>query len=255
MDSASRQLVREFAIWQVESQIQLKHKLDQEAKELQAAHEEALEYAAAKHAEVLAGAEKARQTLELQIENEKRRRAQMMDDELEQARREKVALLAAEKQRLVEEALQKEKEAEAIREKERAAADAQMRAQEHHTNLENERKQRKDAAEQRMKEEEEQQAALAAANAPPPPNPLLPMQRIEAEHQEYLALHKKLKEMRKNMLSEHRKRKNSPGTSAAFKQMTDSRRLVTKTLGQIMDDMEKNGVLVSRLDLGACASN
>ena len=99
--------------------------------------------------------------------------------------------------------------------------------------------------------------AIASGSAPPAPSAtpsapvVTPNAEVEADHKAYLQLHKKLKEMRQYMKTQHRQcmeaKKNTGIANPAIEEMSDMRREMTKLVGQLTGDNKKNLVIVSSL--------
>ncbi|KAL1306639.1 hypothetical protein AAFC00_005316 [Neodothiora populina] len=249
--------------------------LDDQLAEQERLHKEALAIAAAEHERVRESAERARERVELEIERERKRREEEELRVLDAARREKVEREAAERKRLKEELerqaedqkkrLAEEKDIETTRtrlaeQKRREEEEAgQKKKQEDEERERKSKEQASSAAAAATKATENAQAQPAAAapsTAQAQPTPSAPVNQIvqsgapsltnsaaerEATHRRYLGLHKRLKEMRKYVVSESKK---SP---ALKKQLGDWRRKVVQTVGQLTT--EKGGNRKPLLDM------
>jgi len=273
-NSPSRQILDDLARFHIDSDIAFKNKLDQKSARLAQQHRVALEDAAQKHAAVLRGALQARDVLQIQMENDAIRRRIEQEAQLEKAKREKLELEAAERQRKVEAAQEAEREVQRRRDQERATLEAEERARVENERLATEKKKREEdaqnarretearrieeenaakGAEERAKVQAQQASAIPVAVAasksslptatPPSGVPLMPWNELEATHAEYLKLHQKLKDMRKNMVAAYKQVKNNQGSQLA--KMFEMRRLVSKLLGQTNNDRVKNREVVS----------
>ncbi|KAF2667319.1 hypothetical protein BT63DRAFT_456623 [Microthyrium microscopicum] len=264
LDSPSRQLMEDLCRWQIESDRKFKERLDEQDKILAASHRKALDEAKEKHAAVLRSAERARETLQLQITNESIRRQQQEEEALEQARRDQAELEARQRQAQVERALQLEREAKAKLDADRATAEAEERTRREQTRFSVEQEQRQREATQHRELEEANRRQQAAIPIKPPPvvapaiqqpvaaaakklaptsatlssTPLTPWEQLTNVHDQYLALHQKLKAMRKHMGEALKDAKKVPGSQVA--NMSDMRREVNKLLGQTTNDGKKN---------------
>lgn len=170
------------------------------------------------NARIKAEQEARQREQERKAQEEKERR-----DREEKARQEADRLAKQRAQAEAEEKERKEKEAAEHRERERVAK------AEHEANL--------------KKQEEARQAAAARAVPPPQPKPSSPNHaanpEVEKRHNEYLALHKKLKTFRKDFFAAAKK-------DAALKpHVGDMRRAMKASIGQLTDDKSGNRKAVS----------
>ena len=255
-DSPSRQLLWELSRLGIASQENFYARLDRETHEREVVHKKALAAAAAEHNRIRESAELVRRELEQQVQNERRRREEEQRRELERQRQEQVEkeieerkLLEREKAKTAALEVKRAEQAERIR---KAEAETAAKAQE----AEKER-QKSQAAERIRKEKqnEELQRRLAQAKAvqekpaplvqskdaptvpQPQPATTVPTQsgppqpphtpEREAEHKRYLAVHKKLKELRVSMLAEAAK------STELKSNMGDMRRNIRKSVGQL----------------------
>lgn len=255
-DSPSRQLLWELSRLGIASQESFYARLDRQNHEKEVVHKQALAAAAAEHNRIRESAELVRKELELQIQNERRRRDEEQRRGLEQKRQEQVEreieetkLLEKEKVKTAELEAKKAAQSERLRK-----AEAEATAQAH--KVEEERQASEAAAQLRKKKQNEEikrrlaeakatqqkpdatTPSIPAATTPKPQpittasSPAIPAQPIqnlqpEVEHQRYLAIHKQLKELRKFMNAEGAK---SPDLK---KNMGDKRREIRKSVGQL----------------------
>lgn len=296
LDSPSRQLINEFSRVVIDSDRCFKEKLDRVNEEQEKLHQDALETAARRHANVLQCAELAREALRRQVELAEAERRQREEEKVEQARREQAAKAAAERKRKLEQAQAAEKERREAEQLARAIAEAEARTKAEHDrklaeakqNQEKAIQQQREAAakakaEQDQKSQQAQQAqqaqqtqqaqqaleaarkaAAASSSATPaiangaaaqtssatPSAPVItPISEVEAEHKAYLQLHKKLKEMRTYMKAQHKQcmeaKKTTGVANPAIEEMSDMRREMTKLMGQLTGDKQKNLTVVS----------
>jgi hypothetical protein len=246
-----------------------KARLDKDNAEQEKRHTEALEAAAKKHADVLKGAEIARDALRLQLEWADAERKRREEEEIERLRSEKAAWdalqqkikqdreAAIEKERLERESTEQAHQARLKADKEHALKlAAAQKVQEHRAQLQQQQDQLAKAEADSRKQQQAQVPAtnptalvapsssatsvLPATTAPP---------EVEAEHAAYLALHKKLKDMRRYMTAQYKeaiRTKNERGTAVpAIAEMSDMRRELTKYFGQLTSDKKKNVLVVS----------
>lgn len=261
-DSPSRQLLWELSQLAISTQEKFNDRLDRACKEREAAHSSALAASIAEHERVRRDAEIERQRIELQIQEEQRRREEEKRRELEQIRqlaerKETERAQAAERAEREATAERKAREAEATRQKAakaQAEADAAKRLKEEEEQEErakqlDEQKRAQAAEADRVAEEKRasaektrnqearfvtsKQAALQSTQ-PPPRSP-----EREAESQRYQEIHKKLKELRKYMADQA---KQIPGLK---QKMGDMRREIKKSVGQFTEDKTANKVPVS----------
>ncbi|KAI4162046.1 MAG: hypothetical protein LQ342_004358 [Letrouitia transgressa] len=258
-DSPSRQLLWELSQLAISTQEKFNDRLDRACKEREAAHSSALAASIAEHERVRRDAEIERQRIELQIQEEQRRREEEKRRELEQIRqlaerKETERAQAAERAEREATAERKAREAEATRQKAakaQAEADAAKRLKEEEEQEErakqlDEQKRAQAAEADRVAEEKRasaektrnqearfvtsKQAALQSTQ-PPPRSP-----EREAESQRYQEIHKKLKELRKYMADQA---KQIPGLK---QKMGDMRREIKKSVGQFTEDKTANKV-------------
>ena len=268
LDGPSRQLLWELGRLQISEREAFHARLDKEAKIQEANHRLALAIAAAEHERIRRSAEIEREKLEAHIREERKRREDEAKAELERIRKESEQ---EEKRRAVErvkaQQVHEEREAE-LRREEEALAVNRRRLDQEKANAEaarvlaKQQEAREMAAEEDKKARAAAQAALAASKAraeaqqqlkqiaTPVSAPItLPVPRSlpqtatqqprldqnrEAEHQRYLEIHQKLKELRRFMADEAKK-------NATLKaQMGDMRRVIRKCMGQFTDDKVGN---------------
>ncbi len=250
-DSPSRQLLYELSRLGVTSQQNLYARLDRDNQEREIIHKEALTLAAAEHDRVRESAVAVQKQLHLQIEAERKRRDEEEQRTLEKLRQDKADREIAEKRRAIEQAKIVESNRRRIAEVQEAAAAAQQKqAVEEQEGAEAARRLReaKDAElEKRQKDEakrkavdtesEAREAAIAARNALVAPATAQPIAKSTlqanldpesiAEHQRYLEIHRKLKDLRKVMLDQAKQNKALKDT------MGDIRRGLRQSVGQL----------------------
>ncbi|MCJ1478631.1 hypothetical protein MMC13_007312 [Lambiella insularis] len=246
-DSPSRQLLWELGRLHIDGREAFQAKLEKESLERESAHRAALAAAAEEHDRIRRSAEREREKLQLQIQAERARRDQEERKELDRQRQERIDEQIANKQKEVQRLAAKEAadkkiaelqrlEAEAVErrriEKERQDADAARRVAEQETA-------ERESQEREKRARDAAAAAISRAQIKPKPAPTpvpdaaptVQIARgnpsIEAEHQRYLEIHRKLKEFRKYMLEQG---KRNP---ALKKQMGDMRRTIKKCVGQL----------------------
>lgn len=254
-DSPSRQLLYELSRLGISTQEKFYARLDEESREREALHTDALAASAAEHARIRRRAEAEREKLELQLQEERRRRDEEDRKELERRRQEKADQEIADKRREIERAKAaelEEKRAVELRRSEAAAAEAK-KAEKALLDAEIARRlkdaqdaeaQKKEAA--RQAGQKTREAAIAARNPQtsiPAPRPTSANNEAtsssqstpqislnparEAEHHRYLEIHRNLKNLRKVMMTEAGKR---PDFKA---RMGDMRREIVKCVGQL----------------------
>ncbi|KAK4949748.1 hypothetical protein LTR10_011590 [Elasticomyces elasticus] len=268
-DSPSRQL--QFELERAFSQIHLQeverqklhaYQRRQQCEELDAkesakaeAHRAELNVATAQHEIVRQQAEAVLQAYLKQEEEERRRREEERRRQEEEARRrheEEQARKRAEQERKErEERERREREQRAREEAERYAINERQKAEAQKAEAEAEANKRKEEETARRKQQEEQAKAeqeartkkveaAATASAPIPPRSVAPTpvssksSTTEAEHQNYLAIHKKLKRFRSEFWE---KVKKDPSLKP---HVGDMRRAIKTSVGQLTDDKVGN---------------
>ena len=263
-DSPSRQLLYELSRLGVTSQEKLYARLDQDNHEREIIHKEALSLAAAEHDRVREGAVAVQQQLQLQIQAERKRRDEEERRTLEKLRQEKADREIAEKRRAIEQANIDESNARRLAEaREAVAAVQQKKAQKEQEDAEaarrsreaqdaeSKRRQAEDEAKRKMVEAESRarETAVAAQEALAAPIAAqsttasslhigLDPERV-AEHQRYVGIHRKLKDLRKGMLDQAKQDKALKDT------MGDIRRGIRQSVGQLTMGKGVNKVPVS----------
>ena len=265
-DSPSRQLQWELQQLAISAQECFKAQLDLENEQREALHRQALTEASARHNKVRLEAEQARAQLEQQIIAEKRRREEEALKEKASLRREEEQRIAADRKNEEERAKTAELEARRLAEARKVEKEAAEKK-----NVEKERRVAEIA--QRVKDEqatqarrrEETEAAEAAAK-----QVSIPFQRgrslpaatsaqqasqaarvpqsahrnlqWEQEHQRYLEIHQRLKELRRGMAVQA---KQNPELKQA---MGDMRRDIKKSVGQVREGKGANTKQVCCID-------
>jgi nucleoporin GLE1 len=251
-------LIDEIAHYIVHSDRVFRAKLDRTTADLERQHRAALEDAQLQHAAILAGAKDAlndaRRLHAEELERVRRRNIEA------QRREEQERAAAADYERRLAEANAKIRETErlhALRQEElrRAEEEAAARAKEV-----DEAERRKREVEQRAIESAPAAPAPAPAPAAPaqalvqavqpvdapvdPGSPLVRWDLLEQEHNEYLRLHQKLKDMRKHMNLMYKKATASKGRDGVgnppIQEMANWRRSLQKLLGQLTSEPAKN---------------
>jgi hypothetical protein len=234
-------LIDEIAHYIVHSDRIFRAKLDKTAEDLERKHREAIEDAQIQHAAILASAKEA-------LDDARRLHA----EEVERIRLRNLEALARERQ-----------ERAARMEYERKIAEAKARAAE---------------IAKREAEAEARAAEIAATAASTPATgaqavqtvqavlpintpsdshaidsstTLMRWDQLEVEHNAYLQLHKKLKDMRKYMVNLYKKANSSKGENGIgnppIQDMADWRRSIVKLLGQLTSEAAKNRQTASHL--------
>jgi hypothetical protein len=256
--SSQQWLIDEIAHYIVHSDRLFRAKLDKTTQDLERQHRAALEDAQHQHAAILAGAKDAlddarrlhaeeverirRRNLEAEARESEERAAR---EEYERRLAEANARIRAETERLHVQRRQRDEEVK------KAEEEAKVRAQE--------AQEAQEAEAERLKNEAEQRAKQSAEAAPPPAqaqpvqpvdaaadagSPLVRWDRLEQEHNEYLQLHQKLKDMRKHMVSLYKQANASKGRDGVgnppIQDMANWRRSLVKLLGQLTSEAAKN---------------
>lgn len=263
-DSPSRQLLYELSRLGVTSQETFYARLDHDNHAQELLHKEALSLAAAEHDRVRETAVAVQQQLQLQIEAEGKRRDEEERKRLEKLRQERAEEEIAEKRRAIEQAKIDEAHQRRLAEaREAAAAAEQRKAQREQENTEaaNRSREAQDAESKRRQAEEEakrktvvaeskareapiadEKARAASSTTQPRTRPSLQTgldaERI-AEHQRYVEIHRKLKDLRKSMMDEAKKNKALKDT------MGDIRRGIRQSVGQLTMGKGVNKIPVS----------
>ena len=252
-DSPSRQLLWELGRLQRIDQEAFNSRLERETQERAAMYRHAIAASVAEHDRIRRNAEIEREQLELQIEKERRRRESEDRKALDRQREEKAQREIADGKKEIERA-----KAANEREKEVAEVKAQAEAEEAkqrrlRQDAEIAKKQLDQQERARMSMEAERNAkgaALAAEVArnvqQEKPATIAPSQTSapahqsqqsnirEVEHQRYLDIHKRLKELRKFLLN------NSIQNPTLKKSMGSMRRTIRKCVGQLTEGKGAN---------------
>ena len=252
-DSPSRQLLYELSRLGVTTQEDFYARLDRENHEREILHKEALTLAAAEHDRVREGAVAVQKQLQLEIEAERKRRHEEEQRTLETLRQEKADREIAERRRAIEQAKIDEANEKRLAEAREAAAVAQRKkaqTEQHNAEAARRSKEAQDAAEvkrRQVEDEAKRKAAETSSNtreiAVGPQNGLAvptaaqPTKRAPshtnldpgrlAEHQRYMEIHRKLKELRKGMLDQV---KQNPAMKEI---MGNVRRAIKQSVGQL----------------------
>ena len=273
LDAPSRQLLWELGQLAISSRADFDAKLEKADREHENEHRRALEAAAVEHERVRESAVRQMEILSLQIEDERRRREDEEKAEAEKQRQAKVdreiAQRRAETERVQKEEARERLQAEArqveARKAEAAAVEQQRQEQEKQARekaaaekANNEQKARS-AAEAELQAKEAAVAATQRSNptqnttkdAPKSPVPAFSSPAVQhpsgsqvnstrlAEHQRYLEIHQKLKELRKfvsNQIAHDKSTKSRVG---------DMRRAIKKCVGQLTEGKGANKAPVS----------
>ncbi|KAK3725231.1 hypothetical protein LTR37_000742 [Vermiconidia calcicola] len=148
-DSPSRQLVEDLGRMLINDDRIFQRSLDEQTSAQERLHREALELARAKHEEVCASADRARERVELEIEKERRRREDEEKRAVERARRELEEQKLTEQRRQVEEQRAREEERKKQESLKREQDDAKRR-------LETQKQQEEQQKAQRERQEKEE---------------------------------------------------------------------------------------------------
>ena len=269
-DSPSRQLLCELSRLGVTTQENFYARLDRDNLERETLHKEALSLAAAEHDRVRETAVAVQQQLQLQIQIERRRREDEERKKVERLRQEAVDKEVAEKNRAIEQAKNDELNARRVAEaREAAAAAQQQKAQKERENAEAARKLREaqDAESKKRQAEYEakkktaeaeskaREAVSATQKMPAAPTTVQPATQLSsqasldpqrsAEHQRYIEIHRKLKDLRNGMMDHAKQNK------ALKDKMGDIRRTIKQSIGQLTSGKGVNKIPVSRFIIAA----
>ena len=270
-DSPSRQLLYELSRLGVTNQENFYARLDRDNLEREVLHKEALSLAAVEHDRVRETAVAVQQQLQLQIELERRRREEEERRQLERLRQEAVDKEIAEKKQAVAQAKIDDANARRVAEAKEAAAAAQQQkvrkeqedaeaarklrglqdAELKKRQVEDEAKKKADEAKRKAAEAgSKAKEATIAAQRPPtvpttlqrttqlPPQASLDPQRL-AEHQRYVEIHRKLKDLRNGMTDQAKQNKSLKD------KMGDIRRNIKQSVGQLIPGKGANKIPVS----------
>ena len=266
-DSPSRQLQRELQQLEISSQKQFSAQLDREDDEREVLHREALTEASARHDRIRREAEQLREQLEQQVQAERRRREEEAQKENDRLRREREEQeLAAKKRQESERARTAELEAKRaaeVKRTEKEAAERRKQDQERRDAEAAQKLEEEQAAEIRRKDEARaaearaKQSAITSQQAQTAPTTKVSTQpahqvtqlpqsinlnpQWEEEHQRYLTIHQRLKELRNGMVSQA---KQNPELKQA---MGDMRREIKKSVGQVREGKGANSNQVCRI--------
>ena len=273
-DSPSRQLLYELNRLAISDQQQFLSRLDRENEQRENIHREALAAAAAQHERVREGVELERRRLETQIQAERERRDEDARREIEQQRREKAAREIEERKREIERVKAEEEHTRRLAEldkQRRETEDAAKLRRQQQEEDESRRAREADAANQRRLQESQrpptqpqqlptpptipavqsttlaksppfQSATIPQASASTSSQPVTTIKDpgLEEEHNRYLAIHKRLKEMRQFMAAEAKKNKTLKDS------MGDMRREMKKSVGQLTEGKGANSQSVRK---------
>ena len=272
--SPSRQVLEDYARVHASEQRALKRSLDDQTSEQQAKHIRALDYGLKEHQRVRESAERELEYIRLENEREQRRRAELEAQRIEEARRKLEQQKEDEQRRRVEEEKARqddERRREELRKQEEEDARTRAEAQQQRDQEEKARKQQqekedsdrkaREEAEAKTREQEAQKeresvawqadtstlqpngtAPRGVVTAPPasqatglPAGFVTPQAELEATHQKYMDLHRRLKTMRQQV---------SDSVKALGKdqkaKLTDWRHAINRAIGMLRkhDDPE-----------------
>ena len=273
-DSPSRQLLRELSQLAISAQEGFYAQLDKDTEEREKLHIQALAQAAEKHDRVRQSVELERRRLEAHIEAERARRENEAKKEIDRQQRQEAQLKLEEKKREAERAKAIEAEQKQLAELEKTKTDAEAatkaRDDQRKSDAAKRAQDEQDAQKRRADEAKSRaQQALNSAqastqtqqneptnslppaqpatagpsqgstNSVPQAAPTLPTQSTpiaewEAEHNRYLEIHTRLKDLRSYMLKtaqQHPQLKNTMG---------DMRRQLKKSVGQLTEGKGAN---------------
>lgn len=257
-----------------------KHSLDEQTSFQQRLHLDALDRALAKHEEVRESAERIRERVELEIEAERRRRAveerraadkvrrEVAEQELAEERRQLEESKARERERDKKQSLRKDQEESQRKIEGQRQQEAEEKARKEKEEVEAANKKAKQEAEVREAEKqtapqktsptERQPNGVSTATKSPPltaqmsaskgvdaveglPQGLVSgIAEREAVHNQYLDLHKRLKQMREHVSNETKK---VPGLK---NRLSEWRRAIQKCCGQLSKVVSEEGKTSNR---------
>jgi len=260
-DSPSKQLLLELGRLRLDAEEDFHARLEHETSEREKAHKAALAAAAIEHERVRRSAETAAERFQLELEKVQKKREDEERRELDKKRQERIERELAERRREIDLTQQEElKIAQARRAQAEAAAKLRLVRQQEEaealrlrqeTEQANKKAQEAAAAAERTpiaqrleKPLTAPQPAIQSKSAIPEPAPSTPSHTTassppinsdrEAEHQQYLAIHQRLKEMRRFMAAQG---KLDPSLK---KRMGDMRREIKKCVGQLTEGKGAN---------------
>lgn len=256
-DSPSKQLLFELGRLRLNAEENFHARLERETSEREKAHKAALAAAAIEHERVRRSAEAAAERFQLELEKEKKRKEDEERRELDKKRQEKVERELAERRREIERAKMTEEEERRVAEARKAQAEAAVKLKLARQREEAELLRQREEAEQANRKAQDAAAAertavtqlpekpmQASQPAIPEPAPSLPSPTLsssphfnpdrEVEHQQYRAIHQRLKEMRRFMIAQG---KLDPNLK---KKMGDMRREIKKCVGQLTEGKGAN---------------
>jgi len=263
-DSPSKQLLLELGRLRLDAEEDFHARLEHETSEREKAHKAALAAAAIEHERVRRSAETAAERFQLELEKVQKKREDEERRELDKKRQERIERELAERRREIERVNLTQQEELKIAQARRAQAEAAaklrlVRQQEEaealrlrqETEQANKKAQEAAAAAERTpiaqrleKPLTAPQPAIQSKSAIPEPAPSTPSHTTassppinsdrEAEHQQYLAIHQRLKEMRRFMAAQG---KLDPSLK---KRMGDMRREIKKCVGQLTEGKGAN---------------
>lgn len=279
LDGPSRQLLWELGRLHINDRQNFNARLDKDAQERELTHKTALAAAALEHDRIRKEAEAVREKIELQVQRERaeierrnlekrkeleRQRQMVIEKELADKKREADRKLAIEAERERVEQLRRDefaaaqqakaeqerrKTEEARRLAEQKNAEANRKAAQH------EQAHRLAAEAERKAKEADTMALNARSNSRPPAvqsQSIRPASHIsqinphlEAEHQRYLVIHDRLKELRRFLVEE------STRNPALKEKMGDARRTIRKCVGQLTEGKSVNRLPVSAKSLAS----
>lgn len=233
-------------------------KFDQQTQRLERKHKRALETAASEHDLVRARAERAVVEHELHLLRRQKKEQKRLEEQRKKTEAARAELVQQERS-IYEQQLEDERRAE----QEQARLDADRRAaEEHRLKRAQQKKASEEAAEaerrKREAEQEEQRRAQSEAAPPQPtpatvpaPTPAPPLTPVSSApsssephirlHYQYLELHARLKQLRKNMTAAKQQYPNLK------KDLGDFRRDVRKRMGQFTEDKDENRKILTLL--------
>lgn len=257
-DSPSKQLLLELSRLRLDAEENFHARLEQETLEREKAHKAALAAAAIEHERVRRSAETAAERFQLELEKVQKKREDEERRELDKKRQERIERELAERRREIELVKLAQQEELRIAQARRAQAEAAAKLRLVRQQEEDEALRLRQETEQANKKAREAAAAAertAIAQRPetpltaprvalPEPAPSIPSHVTvsspqinsdrEAEHQQYLAIHQRLKEMRRFMAAQG---KLDPSLK---KRMGDMRREIKKCVGQLTEGKGAN---------------
>ncbi|KAI9820003.1 MAG: hypothetical protein M1827_006574 [Pycnora praestabilis] len=267
-DSPSKQLLSELGRLRINADEGFYARLERETSEREKIHRLALAAAAVEHERVRESAEVARERFQLELDQERKRRDEEERLDLDRKRQEKADRELEQRRREIGEARKEEAERKKLADAAREKKELDRRK------LDQEQKQKRETEAARQKSEKENaektgrerreaiqnaapvplpQPACEARPLPPAPSPALPqpLPRLptlksstsekELAQQQYVEIHKRLKQLRKFMVQQSKQNPNLK------ERMGDMRREIKKCLGQLTEGKGANQGSINKI--------